>query len=86
MRRRSRPQRRIADELLVAGVADGTPVLLNPVATILWDALEGWQDEHELTDVLARRFPDVDQANRARAVADALALLDEEDLLEHAGP
>lgn len=86
MRRRRRPQRRVADEILVARVSDGSAVLLNPMATLIWDALEGWQDEDGLVAELARRFPDVGHEERTRAVSEALQMLDREDLLEHGEP
>lgn len=76
----------MADETLVARTSDGSAVLLNPVATLVWDALADWQDTAGLVAVLARQFPEVGHEERSHAVCEALALLGEEDLLEHAEP
>lgn len=60
--------------------------MLNPVATVLWEALADWQDTEGLVAVLAGRFPAVSREERSRAVDDALELLAREDLLEHVRP
>lgn len=84
VRRRNRPQRRVGDEMLVAGSSDGTAVRLNAVATLIWESLAEWQDRQQLVAVLARHFPAVGHADRSDAIGEALALLDQEELLEHA--
>jgi hypothetical protein len=86
IRRRSRPQRRVVHETVVSRPSDGLPLVLNSVATVLWDALADWHDSAELIDVLGAQFPDVGGDERSRAVAETLDLLADEDLIDRERP
>ncbi len=76
------PPRR--SDLVVFEVTDGRAVLLdasgtelitlNPVGTIVWNALDGTRDVDALARVLASEFPDVDPA---QLVDDVRRFLDE---------
>lgn len=54
---------------------DGSELLtLNPVGTIVWDALDGGAERTALIDAVAARFPSVE---RARIERDVDAFLDQ---------
>lgn len=79
---RAVPERAIGDKIVVARPDDGSPVVLAPTAAIIWRALDDWTTPVEVGKLLAAVFPTVSDTDRTDAVADAIALLAADDLIE----
>lgn len=75
-------------------VVDGRAVLvdpqerelltLNPVGTVVWQALDGSQDEADIVESLAEQFPDVPRSQIEGDVAAFIGELRTSELLEGA--
>lgn len=74
----------VADDRAVILDAEGAVLTtLNPVGTLLWEALDTPGDPVGLTDVLAQRFPEVDGAQLREDVDGFLESLLGEGLVVH---
>jgi hypothetical protein len=75
---RSVAARKLGDEMLIMSGRDSTLFTLNEVATILWEAADGWKPLDEIVDVkICAEF----EVERNEAMQDAIALV--EGLAEH---
>lgn len=72
----------IDDRAVLVGPAGREVVTLNPVGTIVWDALADASTIDELVGVLAEHFPDVDQAQLVRDVRTFVDELDGQGLVD----
>jgi hypothetical protein len=77
-RSRSVAARKLGDEMLIMSGRDSTLFTLDEVATILWEAADGWKPLEEIVEEkICKEF----EVERGEALQDAVALV--EGLAEH---
>jgi hypothetical protein len=77
-RSRSVAARKLGDEMLIMSGRDSTLFTLDEVATILWEAADGWRPLDEIVEEkICKEF----EVERGEALQDAVALV--EGLAEH---
>jgi hypothetical protein len=82
VRRRTVPTRDLGDRLVVARPRDGAPVVIGPTATLVWAMAADWIAPAEIDRRLAGQFPEIAEQERASAVAETIAMLGDEGLLD----
>lgn len=74
--------RALGDKLIVARPIDGAPVVLSPIAAVVWRDLDSWTTTAGIDRRLARAFPEVASELRHEARVDVLTTLTDDGLLE----
>ena|GEM_PF-6127795 len=84
IRRRPAPERTVDGQVVVARADLDAALVLPATAAQVWQALAAWRSPEELARMLAEHHPEVDEAERAAALASILDQLDAAGLLERA--
>src|SRR5258708_3751777 len=82
LRRRCVPTRVVGNELILARPRDGAPLLMAPVAAVVWRLFGAGTTRDHVCRGLAEAFPDVAEEERVAAVTEVLRLLRDDDLIE----
>jgi hypothetical protein len=81
-RHRRVPFRTFGDSVIVARPSDGTSVVIESAAALVWRALEVWCTADDVDRCLSQAYPDVPREERVAAWRLTLKLLEDEDLVE----
>lgn len=81
-RTRPVPLRRVGDETVVARPEDGKALVLNPTATVIWQAMASWSSTDELLGRLETVYPATPDATRVEGLERLVAELLSEGLVE----
>ena len=82
VRRRDVPTRALGDELIVARPRDGAPLLMAPIAALIWQTIDNWTTMAALDGSLAALLPDVSEDDRRAARSQILRTLGNDELIE----
>src|SRR3954452_15256910 len=82
LRRRSVPERIVGGDVIIARPSDGEPVVMSPVAGLVWQLLDDWTAVVDVDRRLMEAFPDVSTEDRVAARNEVLQTLQGDDLLE----
>lgn len=76
------PERWRGDRVIVARPSDGSPVVLDVTAAIVWNAIDDWTTVAALDSQLASIYPSVAANDRHDACREVLVALSNDGLIE----
>lgn len=67
---------------MLSRLRQGTALLLEPTAAVVWEAATDWISVGDLERILASRYPGIDTSERAEALERIVTMFIDEDLVE----
>lgn len=80
------PDRIVGDRVVTVRPGTDEVVTLHGAAAVAWIELDHWTSQRQVESVLAEAYPEVPEAERRASLAQAIALLEHEGLLERREP